>query len=63
MQPNEALAYLTQVCNDYARTLPPSAAVPFQQTAQEAVNTLASCVTPPPAEAEPPTPLRAVKPE
>jgi hypothetical protein len=64
MTPPEALAYLTQICNDYARTLPPSAAGPFQFAAQDAVNTLEP-LTRPPAEVVTPerTPLRAVSPD
>jgi hypothetical protein len=63
MQPNEALAYLTQVCNDYARTLPPSAAMPFQQVAQDAVTSLAQALEPPPEQATERPPLRAVGPD
>lgn len=62
MHPNEALAYITQVCNDYGRTLPPSAAMPFQQCAQDAVNTLAQLVNPALTDTPPPErpPLHAV---
>ena len=63
MQPNEALTYLAQVCSDYARTLPPSAAMPFQQCAQEAINTVDAAITPPPEQATERTPLRAVSPD
>lgn len=64
MKPDEALQYITQALSDYARTLPPSAAMPFQQCAQEAVNTLAQAIAPPPAEPGDPAerpPLHAVK--
>ena len=54
MKPDEALQYLAQVCNDYGRTLPPSAAMPFQQVAQDAINTLAAIVAPQPTMDAPP---------
>lgn len=64
MQPQDALAYLANVASDFARTLPPSAAMPFQQAAQDAVNTLAALVNPPAIEPPPPgerAPLHAVE--
>lgn len=63
MTPQESLQYISQALSDYARTMPPSVAMPFQQAAQEAVNVLVPFVTPPPVEADPPPPLRVVKPE
>lgn len=60
MNPNEALQYISQALSDYGRTLPPSAAMPFQQVAQQAIDALAPLVQPPPVAAEPPSPLRAV---
>lgn len=58
MTPNEALAYLAQVSSDFARSLPPSAAMPTQQAAQEAINTLAALAQPVTDEGKPA--LRAV---
>lgn len=62
MQSIEALQYLAQLANDYVRTLPPSAAQPVHQVAQECVNTLLPLVQlPPEAEAiKTPAALRAV---
>ena len=44
MQPHEAMQYLTQLANDYVRTLSPSAAMPTQQVAQQAIDALAPLV-------------------
>lgn len=56
MTPNEAMQYLAQLAGDYVRTLPPSAALPTQQLAQEAINTLVPLVqlneAPPPDPSE-----------
>ena len=64
MNPHEALQYISQALSDYGRTLPPSAAMPFQQVAQEAVNALLPLVqAPQPATDTPPPerpPLHAV---
>lgn len=63
MTPQESLQYISQALSDYARTLPPSAAMPFQQVAQEAVTTLAQAIAPPAEPGDPAErpPLHAVK--
>jgi len=40
MQPHEALGYITQLCNDYIRTLSPSAQGPVGEAAQLALDAL-----------------------
>jgi len=58
MPAHEALAYITQMANDYVRTLPASAAAPTGALAQQAIDALRPLVIgpvmdmPPPQEAE-----------
>lgn len=54
MQPHEALNYLTQLANDYVRTLPQSAAAPTGALAQQAINALSPLVIGPVIDSAPP---------
>lgn len=58
LSPTDALNYLTQLANDYVRTLPPSAAGPTQAVAQDAINALVPLTVTP---AEPGTSDRALR--
>lgn len=60
MKPDEALQYITQALSDYGRTLPPSAAMPFQQVAQEAINALVPLVHAPQPTTDTPPPERTL---
>jgi len=50
MTPHEALNYLTNIANDFLRTLPPTAAEPTARFANEAAATLARALEPAPVE-------------